>query len=222
MSIDNKNNSGYYNSGNWNSGNYNSDHYNSGDYNSGDWNSGHRNSGNWNSGNWNSGDYNSGYYNSGNWNSGHRNSGDCNSGDCNSGDHNSGLFNTNEPKIRLFNRETDMTVSEFYEKYDLDISLPLNRWIRAEDMSDKEKEQVIGWKEMGGYLKTLDYKEAWKVWWEENPEGHEKFTKLPNFSASIFKEITGIDVEKPEEIVEIDGKKYSKSTIKEALKEHFN
>ena len=72
--------------------------YNSGDYNSGDYNSGDRNSGDRNSGKYNSGDYNSGNYNSGNYNS--------------------GIFNTNEPFMRSFNKETDMTFSEFSHSID--------------------------------------------------------------------------------------------------------
>jgi len=81
---------------------------------------------------------------------------------------NSGSFNTDEPKMRLFNKELDMTVSEFHEKYDMSADIPLNRWIDKDKMTDEEKKTVKGWKTMGGYLKTLEYKEAFKVWWEEN------------------------------------------------------
>lgn len=89
-----------------------------------------------------------------------------------------------------------MTLSEFYEKVDYPVcDLPLNRWIDKEDMTDEEKENVSGWETMEGYLKTLDYKEAWQVFWKEtNKENKDKFLKLPNFDAEIFKEITGIDV----------------------------
>jgi len=40
------------------------------------------------------------------------------------------------------------------------------------------------------------------------------------FAADIFEEITGIDVRKEEEMIDIDGKKWSKSTIKEVLRRH--
>ena len=105
-----KNNTGDYNSGDRNSGSYNSGYCNSGDCNSGDYNSGDRNSGSYNSGS-----YNSGYCNSGSYNSGNYNSGSCNSGSYNSGDYNSGIFNTDEPKMRAFNCECDVTTSEFLQ-----------------------------------------------------------------------------------------------------------
>jgi len=116
-------NSGYYNSGMRNSGNCNSGNGNSGNCNSGNCNSGMHNSGYYNSGMRNSGHWNSGDWNSGNWNSGRHNSGNCNSGNWNSGNYNSGnynsgIFNTNEPKLRAFNREYDMTRSEWLNALD--------------------------------------------------------------------------------------------------------
>ena len=99
-------------------GKYNTGENNSGNWNSGDWNSGNHNSGNWNSGNCNSGNWNSGNCNSGNCNSGDWNSGNWNSGNHNSGNWNSGIFNTNEPKMRAFNRECDMTLTEFLKGID--------------------------------------------------------------------------------------------------------
>jgi hypothetical protein len=196
------------NSGDWNSGDRNSGDWNSGYRNSGDRNSGDRNSGDWNSGDWNSGDRNSGYRNSGYWNSGYRNS---------------GYFNTDSPnKIRVFNKWIEMTNNEFEDKYNIYADLPLNRWINSEEMTDEEKIEVEGWAQMGGYLKTLDFKDACVAWWEENPYRHDDFTGLPGFDAEIFKEITGIDVSKKEGSIEIDGKKFSESTIKEALKQYIN
>ena len=120
-----KNNTGNYNSGDRNSGHRNSGYYNSGSYNSGHRNSGYSNSGSYNSGYYNSGSYNSGHRNSGScnsgsYNSGHRNSGYRNSGDYNSGDYNSGIFNTDEPKMRAFNCECDVTTSEFLKSLDYD------------------------------------------------------------------------------------------------------
>ena len=145
--------------------------------------------------------------NSGYRNSGDRNSGNSNSGNWNSGDRNSGAFNTNEPKMRIFNKEIDMTVSEFYNKYSLYADIPLNRWIYKENMTAEEKKTVTGWDEMGGYLKTLEFKEACCIWWKENPEEHDKFLSLPAFDASIFKEITGIDVTENDEVeVTVEGK----------------
>jgi hypothetical protein len=164
--------------------------------NTGEKNTGYRNSGYRNSGYRNSGDYNSGYYNSGDYNSGYRNSGDRNSGDYNSGDHNSGWFNIDEPKMRMFGKESEYTLSEFREKFGYnDIELPLNKWINLSNMTEDEKKEHPLALQRDGYLKTLDYKEAWKVGWEKaTKEQKEWYQKLPNFDAKIFEEITGVDV----------------------------
>jgi hypothetical protein len=203
---DEKNNTGVDNSGNRNSGYGNSD----------DWNSGNWNSGNWNSGDWNSGNGNSGYGNSGDWNSGYWNRGDWNSGNGNSGDRNSGIFNTNEPKMRAFNKESDMTYTGFRMKFGYqDIRLPLNEWRDKSNMTDEEKKSVEGWETMGGYLKTLSYKEAWAVGWAKATDKQKEWYKsLPNFDAKIFEEITGIKIGGENDLrgkiveVKIEGKTY--------------
>ena len=186
---------------------------NSGDRNSGDWNSG-----DWNSGDWNSGNRNSGYRNSGYRNSGDGNSGDWNSGNGNSGDWNSGMFNRDSPKMRLFEKDLDMTVEEFYGTHNIYMRLPLNRWIDKTDMTAEEKEGTDSWKTTGGILRTLDYKEAHRVWWSENTDDHERFLNLPGFDWEIFTEITGIEKDTgKEESIEIEGKKYTLDEIKKAL-----
>ncbi len=199
-------NSGNYNSGNCNSGNYNSGNCNSRDSNSGNCNSGHRNSGNYNSGDFNSGNFNSGRYNSGNhnsgdYNSGYGNSGNCNSGNCNNGDFNScdyssGLFCTQDPKVKIFDIETDMTMKEVMQtdwyrmlfKY----SINLTKWIENTDeekQSDKDKDLI------GGYLKTYTYKEACKNWWDKYTDKEKAvIMSMPNFDKDKFKQITGIEV----------------------------
>ena len=191
------NNTGVNNSGDRNSG-----YYNSGDWNSGDWNSG-----DWNSGDWNSGYRNSGDYNSGDYNSGNRNSSDLNSGDWNSGDWNSGYFNTGSPnKIQIFNQWVEMTHKEFEDKYNIYADIPLNKWIDDTDMTEQEIKDFPQAKQMGGYLKTLEFKEACQIWWNENPERHKDFLELPNFSTDIFKEITGIDINQEDEVdVTVEG-----------------
>jgi len=113
-----------------------------------------------------------------------------------------------------------MTVEEFYNKYDISADIPLNRWIDKEKMSEAEKKSIVGWETMGGYLKTLEFKEACCVWWEENPKDHERFLSLPGFEWDIFTSITGIEPEKPETMIVINGKEYSASTIQKALKEY--
>ena len=197
-------NSGDSNSGNWNSGNLNS----------GNWNSG-----NWNSGNWNSGDFNSGDSNSGNFNSGDFNSGDFNSGNRNLGDFNSGAFNRDCPKMRLFEKDLDMTVEEFYDKHNLYMNLPLNVWVDATDMTFDEKQQSNGWETTGGFLRTLDYKDAHRKWWADNPEDRDRFLNLPGFDWEIFTEITGIEKDSPKGTITIGGVEYVKEEVENKLKD---
>ena len=187
-------NSGNRNSGNWNSGDYNSGNWNlgncnSGDCNSGDWNSGDCNSGDCNSGNWNSGNWNSGNWNSGNWNSGN-----CNSGNWNSGNWNSGYFNFDIPKVRIFGKETDLERDNI--NFPRWLYFDLTLWVSHDTATEKEKkehEEEI--KTSGGFLKTLDYKEAFKRAYSKTSDDEKiSLFNLPNFDAAIFEKISGIDV----------------------------
>jgi hypothetical protein len=201
---------GLCNSGDWNSGDCNSGDCNSGDCNSGNCNSGNRNSGDWNSGDCNSGDCNSGDCNSGNCNSGNRNSGDWNSGDCNSGNRNSGdwnktcfsngCFNTELPKIFLFNKPSDWTYQDWLNsdaRYIL-MDCPSNvlSWIWEDDMTDEEKEQHPEYSVTGGFLKHIEKETGRQMWWDGLSDRKKDIVmQLPNFDKDIFKEITGITVE---------------------------
>jgi hypothetical protein len=178
-------------------------------------NSGYMNSGYGNSGDGNSGNGNSGYGNSGDGNSGDGNSGYMNSGYGNSGNWNSGIFNTDEPKMRSFNKDSDMTYTEFREKFGYkDIDFPLNVWCDKSEMTDEEKKSVSGWEQIGGYLKTLSYKEAWAEGWKKaTQEQKDWYKSFPNFSSEIFFEITGIKIDEPtlkgkEVEVKLDGVTY--------------
>ena len=192
-------NSGDWNSGNCNSGNCNSGNRNSGDRNSGDWNSGNRNSGNCNSGNRNSGNRNSGDRNSGDWNSGNCNSGNRNSGDWNKTNFSNGCFNTEEPKIFLFNKPSDWTYRDWLNsdaRYLLN-QIPRNvvDWIWSDDMTDEEKEQHPEYEVVGGYLKILDESECGQLWWDSLSERYKNIIKaMPNFDKEIFEDVTGIKI----------------------------
>ena len=185
-------NSGYRNSGNRNSGNRNSGYRNSGyrnsgDRNSGDRNSGDRNSGNRNSGYWNSGNFNSGNSNSGNWNSGYWNK-------CNGSN---GVFCTIEPTIKIFDKDTNMTLEEFikskYKKALCSVELKLTEWIRYTEEEMKEDDDKKATK---GYLKNYTYKEACANWWSKlTEENKEIIMSIPNFDADKFEEITGIKID---------------------------
>ena len=128
--------------------------------------------------------------NSGSWNSGDRNSGSWNSGSWNSG-----FFNSDEPNIRMFNKDTNLKRG--------DINIPswcyfsLTVWVSHDTATEEEKEKYKREIEtFGGYLKTLEYKEAWKLAWSKaSKEEHKQLLKLPNWNNKVFIEITGIDAE---------------------------
>ena len=193
-------NSGNRNSGNRNSGDCNSGNRNSGNRNSGDCNSGNRNSGNRNSGDCNSGDWNSGDWNSGDWNSGNRNSGDWNSGDWNKTCFSNGCFNTESPKIYLFNKPSNWNYSDWLNsdaRYIL-MNCPSNvlSWIWEDDMTDEEKEQHPEYLATGGFLKHIEEETGRQMWWDGLSDVQkDSVMQLPNFDKDIFKEITGISIE---------------------------
>ena len=133
--------------------------------------------------------------NSGSMNSGSRNSGSYNSGSWNSGSWNSGFFNSYEPNVRMFNKMTKKKRDE--------IDIPswcyfdLTVWVSHDTATDKEKEEHKEEIETcGGFLKTLEYKDAWRMAWDKaSKEEHKQLLKLPNWNNKVFKEITGIDAE---------------------------
>lgn len=203
-------NSGNCNSGNWNSGNCNSGNCNSGYWNTGNYNSGYHNSGNYNSGDWNSGDCNSGERNSGNhnsgdWNNGNHNSGNCNSGNRNSGDWNktcfsNGCFNTESPKIFLFNKLSDWTYQDWLDSDArcLLMDCPSNvlAWVCNDDMTDEEKEQHPEYSVICGFLKHVKKEIERQMWWNALSKNEKEIIKsIPNFNAEIFFQCTGIKVE---------------------------
>ena len=128
-------------------------------------------------------------------NSGYRNSGSYNSGSYNSGSWNSGFFNSDEPNIRMFNKDTNL------KRGDINIPLwcyfSLTIWVSHDTATEEEKEKHKREIETcGGYLKTLEYKEAWKLAWSKaSKEEHKQLLKLPNWNNKVFIEITGIDAE---------------------------
>ena len=173
--------------------------HNSGDCNSGDCNSGNHNSGNRNSGNRNSGNHNSGNHNSGNRNSGNHNSGHRNSGDWNKTNYSNGCFNTIEPKIKLFNKESDLTYNDWIlsDARDLLNKIPTEilEWVWFDDMSEEEKEVNLNAEDTDGYLKIMKPRECAQDWWDKLKDTDKKIIlSIPNFDREIFKEITGIDV----------------------------
>ena len=172
---------------------------NTGDCNTGNRNTGDYNTGNGNTGNWNTGDRNTGNWNTGDCNTGNWNTGDRNTGDCNKSSYNTGCFNTEEQKIMLFNKPSNMTYREWLEsdaRWLLN-QIPKNvvKWVYQEDMTDVEKTAHPTYEITGGYLKVLNESECCQLWWNGLSDKDKFIIKaIPNFDADIFEECTGIKV----------------------------
>ena len=179
-------NTGDRNTGDWNTGHQNTGHQNTGHRNTGDRNTGDRNTGDWNTGDWNTGDRNTG----------HRNTGHRNTGDWNTGDWNTGFFNTITPNaILVFNEECSRKEWDNTEKPNFIRFEGLTKFIWSDDMTDEEKIKHPEHECLGGYLRKMTYKEAFKYSWENaDKEDRKLVLELPNFDNEIFKEISGIDV----------------------------
>ena len=181
--------------GRCNTGNRNTGNRNTGDCNTGDWNTGNRNTGDCNTGNRNTGDWNTGNRNTGDWNTG-----DWNTGDWNKSSFNTGCFNTEEQKIMLFNKPSDMTYREWIDsdaRYLLNqIPKDVVEWVYEEDMTDEEKAAHPTYETTGGYLKVLDESECGQLWWGSLSDRRKEIIKaIPNFDAEIFFQCTGVRVD---------------------------
>ena len=195
-------NTGNRNTGNWNTGNWNTGNCNTGDWNTGDWNTGNWNTGNRNTGNCNTGDWNTGDWNTGDWNTGNRNTGNWNTGDWNTGDWNTGFFSTITPKVTIFEKPTDMTAEDVKSIPGIQVlnwNYENNWWIYSQNMTGAEKAAHPEHETLGGYLKSIPFKDACALMWNNLTEGEKKQVKaIPNFDADIFFRITGINVEETE------------------------
>ena len=168
--------------------------------NTGDWNTGDRNTGNRNTGDCNTGNRNTGDWNTGNRNTGNRNTGDWNTGDWNKSSFNTGCFNTEEQKIMLFNKPSNMTYREWLES---DARWLLNQipkdvveWVYEEDMTDEEKAAHPTYETTGGYLKVLDESECGQLWWGSLSDRRKDIIRaIPNFDSDIFFQCTGVRVD---------------------------
>ena len=118
-----------------------------------------------------------------------------NSGNWNSGDWNSGFFNSDEPCVRMFNKMTN------YKRKDIKIPswfyFNLTVWVSHDTATEKEKTEHKAEIEIcGGFLKTINYKDAWRLAWNKaSIEERKELFDLPNWDNQVFKEITGIDAE---------------------------
>ena len=133
--------------------------------------------------------------NTGDWNTGSRNT-----GDWNSTNYSTGFFNSVEQNIFLFNKPTSMSRDEIHSLKGIQIlnwNFENSWWIYSVNMSDDEKKSNPKYETTGGYLKTVDFKTACKMMWENLSENErQEVMKLPNFDSNIFYEITGIIISK--------------------------
>lgn len=146
---------------------------------------------------------NTGRSNSGNCNSGTCNSGDCNSssgnsGNWNSGNYSTGYFNTVEHPLFAFNKLLSISREEFVNQRGYRVlkrNYENNWWIHSKNMTEEEKNAHPEHKANGGYLKTVDFKTACKIMWDNlDDEDKQSVREIPNFDADVFEEITGIKV----------------------------
>ena len=128
------------------------------------------------------------------------NTGDWNTGDWNKSSFNTGCFNTEEQKIMLFNKPSNMTYSEWLDsdaRYLLNqIPKDVVEWVYEEDMTYEEKTAHPTYETTGGYLKVLDESECGQLWWGSLSDRRKEIIKaIPNFDAEIFFQCTGVRVD---------------------------
>ncbi len=128
-----------------------------------------------------------------------------------------GYLCTEDGEERLFNKISPVPINE--------ITFPdffyftLTKWIYNNEMTEVEKKEHPSFEITGGYLKVFDYKEAWRISWEDTTEeDRKKVLLIPNFDADIFEEISGIRVDfKKNKTIEIAGNIYKVKDIEKAL-----
>ena len=128
----------------------------------------------------------------------------CNSGNRNSGDWNitsfsNGCFNTEEPKIYLFDKPSDWTYRDWINsdaRYILN-NMPTDDiyWVYSEDMTDEEIKEHTEHETTGGFLRTQNKSSERQTWWNDLGEHWKNEVKsIPNFDEKVFERITGIKI----------------------------
>ena len=128
------------------------------------------------------------------------NTGNRNTGDWNKSSFNTGCFNTEEQKITLFNKPSDITYNDWLRsdaRYLLNqIPKDVVEWVYEEDMTDEEKAANPTYETTSGYLKVLNESECGQLWWGSLSDFQKNYIKsIPNFDAEIFEQCTGIKVD---------------------------
>ena len=200
-------NTGYLNKGEHNTGNHNVGSRNTGDYNCGNENSGVHNIGNGNSGDGNHGNRNTGSDNYGDYNTGNNNHGDSNTGrnnrgerntgdynvgigncgDSNCGDRNIGNYNRGNHNLGDFNRASYSNGCFNTVESKLFFFNKPSEWT-LDDWNNSREKLILNFVVFYGMIITDKVREVLKG--------------IPNFDEDIFKEITGIDINKDKRIKE--------------------
>ena len=98
--------------------------------------------------------------------------------------------------MTLFEKPTDMTYEDISNIRGIQIlnwNYENNWWIYSENMSEDEKAEHPEHKTMGGYLKSIPFKEACNLMWNKlSDEEKWEVCRIPNFDPDIFERITGI------------------------------
>ena len=101
-----------------------------------------------------------------------------------------------QKNYRIFNKDVSKEVYEKVMETKPYFELPLAKWVDKKDMTAQEKKNSSSWEQTGGYLKVLSYEDSWVEGWKTASDEFKKWVKvLPNFNSTLFKEITGLDIE---------------------------
>lgn len=130
-------------------------------------------------------------------NTGHSNAGNRNAGYDNAGNDNAGIFNTQEAPYMMFNKPSKWKFEDLQQTkaFNLLNNIDTTMWVPSSVMSEEEKVAYPYHVTTQGYVKYISFKEAfqnsWHNWSEEN---RKEFMSLPNFSKTVFEEITGVKI----------------------------
>lgn len=103
-------------------------------------------------------------------------------------------------RIHLFNKLSDWTYQDWLDSDARHLLDPMPNdmpvFITLFDMTDEEKAAHPEAGQQRGFLRGENSSSSADVWWRELSDGEkEAIMSIPNFDKTIFKEITGIDID---------------------------
>ena len=206
---------GHRSTGHKSTGNNSTGHNSTGNNSTGNHSTGHRSTGYWSTGNDSTGNHSTGHDSTGHRSTGHRSTGNHSTGNNSTGhrstgNHSTGNNSTGNWSISnfstghfstkdyagfgAFNKFCSPDEWENAEKPDF-LYFDFSLWVDEVSMTEKEKADNPSFSTVGGYLKVLDYKEAFQASYKKaSPEEIDLLKALPNFDHYVFFEISGIDL----------------------------